>query len=137
MCAPQSPSSSIHLLSTANGRAGLFLFPQTMSGVSLDVLQLLNRKPEWIRNICILAHVDHGKTTLTDFLLSSNGLLSSKLAGKGEHTRAWIASSKLGQAVCILRTLPCLAVYHCDCLRTPIFTPQSASWTVAQTSRSD
>lgn len=36
-----------------------------------------------IRNICILAHVDHGKTTLSDYLVSSNGLISSKLAGKG------------------------------------------------------
>ncbi len=35
-----------------------------------------------IRNIGITAHVDHGKTTLSDTLLSMAGLLSEKLAGQ-------------------------------------------------------
>jgi ribosome assembly protein 1 len=42
----------------------------------------LQKAPSNIRNICILAHVDHGKTSLTDALLATNGIISPKLAGK-------------------------------------------------------
>ena len=41
----------------------------------------LQQIPDRIRNICILAHVDHGKTTMSDTLISSNNIISQKLAG--------------------------------------------------------
>lgn len=44
-------------------------------------LVALQNSPENIRNFCLLAHVDHGKTTLADNLLASNGIISTKLAG--------------------------------------------------------
>ena len=34
---------------------------------------------ERIRNLCVMAHVDHGKTSLSDHLIGSNGLIHPKL----------------------------------------------------------
>jgi ribosome assembly protein 1 len=53
-----------------------------MPAVASQQLATLQNNPQNIRNICILAHVDHGKTSLSDSLLASNGIISSKLAGK-------------------------------------------------------
>ena len=46
------------------------------------LISLLNTSPSNIRNICILAHVDHGKTSMTDSLIATNGIISPKQAGK-------------------------------------------------------
>jgi translation elongation factor EF-Tu-like GTPase len=44
--------------------------------------QALMRKPEFIRNIGTAAHIDHGKTTLSDNLIAGSGMMSEDLAGK-------------------------------------------------------
>lgn len=44
---------------------------------------------EYVRNMAVIAHVDHGKTTLTDALLARAGIISLDQAGdkKATHTR--------------------------------------------------
>ncbi|KAI0166358.1 P-loop containing nucleoside triphosphate hydrolase protein [Xylariaceae sp. FL1272] len=53
-----------------------------MPVVSPEKLASLQQHADDVRNICILAHVDHGKTSLSDALLANNGIISPKLAGK-------------------------------------------------------
>src|SRR3989338_10508823 len=45
------------------------------------ILELM-KKPEKIRNIGIVAHSDHAKTTMTDSLLAGAGMISEEIAGK-------------------------------------------------------
>src|SRR5512136_2041662 len=44
--------------------------------------QTLMARPEFIRNIGTAAHIDHGKTTLSDNLIAGAGMMSDELAGK-------------------------------------------------------
>ncbi|OQO14848.1 hypothetical protein B0A48_00230 [Cryoendolithus antarcticus] len=53
-----------------------------MPVVPPEKLVQLQQQGQNVRNICILAHVDHGKTSLTDALIATNGIISPKLAGK-------------------------------------------------------
>ncbi|MFB6145075.1 MAG: elongation factor EF-2 [Candidatus Nanohaloarchaea archaeon] len=50
-------------------------------GKELEAIKGVINDPEHIRNIAIAAHIDHGKTTLTDNLLARAGMISEKLAG--------------------------------------------------------
>jgi translation elongation factor EF-G len=37
---------------------------------------------ENIRNMCVIAHVDHGKSTLTDSLIGAAGIIAKQAAGQ-------------------------------------------------------
>ena len=45
-----------------------------------QILEIMQR-PDQIRNMSVIAHVDHGKTTLTDSLIGKAGIIAMKKAG--------------------------------------------------------
>eukprot|EP00286_Rhodomonas_abbreviata_P019532 CAMPEP_0181303600 /NCGR_PEP_ID=MMETSP1101-20121128/8652_1 /TAXON_ID=46948 /ORGANISM="Rhodomonas abbreviata, Strain Caron Lab Isolate" /LENGTH=839 /DNA_ID=CAMNT_0023409199 /DNA_START=77 /DNA_END=2596 /DNA_ORIENTATION=- len=53
-----------------------------MVNFTMQQLRALMDKTENIRNMSVVAHVDHGKTALTDSLLAASGIISMATAGE-------------------------------------------------------
>ncbi len=58
-----------------------------------EIVKLMN-EPGRIRNASIIAHVDHGKTTLSDSLLAAAGIISEQTAGQKLFLDSWELEQK-------------------------------------------
>lgn len=61
-----------------------------------ELAQRLMSNTKNIRNIAIIAHIDHGKSTLTDNLVATAGLISKELAGQQVFMDSYILEQERG-----------------------------------------
>merc|ERR1712127_1018938 len=57
-----------------------------MVNFTIDEIREIMDKKENIRNMSVIAHVDHGKSTLTDSLVAKAGIIAASAAGDARMT---------------------------------------------------
>ncbi|CAN8103197.1 unnamed protein product [Discula destructiva] len=82
-----------------------------MVNFTVDEIHSLMQKPTNVRNMSVIAHVDHGKSTLTDSLLAKAGIISTGKAGDARATDTRADEQERGitiksTAISLYATLP-------------------------------
>lgn len=65
---------------------GLTALPPPQVNFTVDQIRAIMDKKANIRNMSVIAHVDHGKSTLTDSLVCKAGIIASARAGETRFT---------------------------------------------------
>lgn len=79
-----------------------------MVNFTIDQIRAIMDQKDQIRNMSVIAHVDHGKSTLTDSLIAAAGIIANAKAGE----QRFMDSRPDEQARCITIKSTSISLYH-------------------------